>query len=340
MKMKRELDATPITPQTPLTPASDIDFITPPIKRTKSRRGLGPLMDQEQSGYKAKDFKSSQQSMSLSPSYSYNDNSFSFIQSPEISHTYVDENFYGDFYPPKPLPTSPLQTRVLRNTQNLQTPVKTNGYRTFELDGIKPLIGDDDDYSVYHHSIQNHITKMASTDINIVVSSHLFPHLPDQLLEEDTSPPKKTSHSHHNLNNALSAPHDRPNHNPDDTQDSSVSDTLSDVVLSVPHIQTAYSFASKVTNIESPTSNSLEVDDSEETWRMLIPKKRWLQEASKEGSIDSEEIEIISSHPQSSRQIQGSKDELMGAMALVQLGIPLQDPEETVQPLNLTTNRY
>ncbi|ROT63164.1 hypothetical protein C7M84_018918 [Penaeus vannamei] len=48
-KNKREFEGTPETPQTPCTPSSDSDIMSPPpVKRTKSRRGLGPLMEQQQ----------------------------------------------------------------------------------------------------------------------------------------------------------------------------------------------------------------------------------------------------------------------------------------------------
>lgn len=97
-------------------------------KSVKSRRVLGPLMDDSQGGKKpcmARSSESKQQSMPIS--------------SPSISSSVTDENAYGVYEPvSKNIPSSPQHSRVFKNSQNIP-----NSPKRFEsdvdLDGIKPL---------------------------------------------------------------------------------------------------------------------------------------------------------------------------------------------------------
>ena len=129
------MQGTPSTPGNLYSPSSDSDIMSPPpLKRNKSRRGLGPLMEhqgREQSVIYS--ISSNEENQSYFPHYSY-----------------VDENAYGgSFYnSTRVIPPSPLRTRVL-NIDNIQhTPVKSS-YKEFDIDGIKPLSEHDEDL-VYH----------------------------------------------------------------------------------------------------------------------------------------------------------------------------------------------
>ncbi|KAB7504925.1 hypothetical protein Anas_06283, partial [Armadillidium nasatum] len=347
VKIKREFEGTPVTPltpQTPLTPLSDSDFFTPPVKRTKSKRGLGPLMEQEQRNMRViSHHRSPHQIYSSQISHSLNDNSFCFTQSPpDVTHNYVDENFYGDVCLPKPIPTSPLQARVLRNTQNLQTPVKPCIYRSFDLEGIKPLSEDDDGgcLSYQHTHFTNSNKGNHNPDVTALASPAAYLRPPDQFLEE-ASPPKKT---------IVRETQSTDMYVYDDSQDSVTSDSLSDVVLSVPQITSNYNYENEHRDnngspIGKSSCNVVCDDSSKDTWRMRQPKKRWLQEAQREGNLDeTPQKKVTNSLLYSARDFctenSETKDKLMGAMALVQLGLhPNEVHEDTLQPLNLTTNR-
>lgn len=337
-KVKREYsDYHPITPQTPITPSSDSDFITPPVKRAKSRRGLGPLMEQEQKIYKVvRDFRSPHQQFvhTLSPFNS--ENSFSVIQSPEISRcNYADENFYGDFYSQvKPLPSSPSQSRVLRNTQNLQTPQKVV-YKSYEFDGIKPLVEEDDTpYHLVPNSAMTKITKIVPNDkLNI---TPLYMHPPEQLLAEDASPVKIQETI---TNTSLSSSHSNQVPSLNSSQASPTSDGISDVVLAVPRIQTNLflsenSAAKASLCIQSKNQSDKDKKDNS-TWRMRQPKKRWLQEAKMDEKLV--KLENCSSSDSAKNETSETKDKLMGAIALVQLGYT--DCRDLIQPLNLTNKK-
>ena len=323
VKNKRDLEGTPVsynnnrtpaTPLTPIHPSNIVDFVTPPpLKKNRSKRGLGPLLEQER--------KSNLQSFDFfSPASSRGD--FSVIQSPpEFIPKYIDENFYSESYLSKPVPCSPLRARVLRNTQNFQTPVKVleQSCRTYDVDGIRPLCeADDDSYTSLC------ISSLPTSEAEFSFTPETFLHPPEQLLEED-SPLKKISYS---------IPHyqqQQKNYPSNQGELESTKENNLPVPVSC-HQHEQKSSITAINNINKEnvslcvTSSSTE--SSGTVWRMRQPKKRWLQEAQLQSKLNSEEgIE--------------NKEKLMGAMALVQLAElpPVVRSEESLQPLNLTTNR-
>ncbi|XP_018008328.1 uncharacterized protein LOC108666032 [Hyalella azteca] len=109
-------------------------------KRIKSRRGLGPLMEATNNGRVAV----------IDETSSTPEHRTSKSQSAQV----LDENSYGVHDGPKNIPSSPQHSRVFRNKQNQLLPVKkSDAFRCFDLDGIKPLNVDDDSPYVYRNSM-------------------------------------------------------------------------------------------------------------------------------------------------------------------------------------------
>lgn len=353
---KRELDG---TPDTPYTPSSDSDIMSPPpIKRTKSRRGLGPLMEQQQN-------ISEHRQSSVQQSHDHSDEN-SYL--PQNSCSYSgNENKYSEYQRPlRQIPTSPLHSRVLRNTENLQSPLKPSTYRGFDMDGIKPLAETDD--AIYVHN-GNMTTSRLPPPMNpiepeVILGVGFSRELPinslselppDQLLEGDqvvvegpwqssripSGHPEYSSHELTDVKPCL---------------ESYQHEQLSQVVLSLP-VTSEY----PVENYDNPPDEILPQPpeknvQSEETWRMRQPKKRWLHEARLEqGELESpKQVNDFEPHRRPSvvvkastltpqtvatkpPQIGETKEKWMGAMALIQLA---EIPEESSQPLNLSNSRY
>lgn len=349
-KNKRELDGTPETPHTPHSPTSDSDIMSPPpVKRTKSRRGLGPLMEQQQNLPDSRETTAYQTHLTDENLYT----------SPGSYGG--DENKYGDYHrPQRHLPTS-HHGRVLQNTQNLQSPAKTHTYRGFDMDGIKPLVENED--NVYTHvsvnsGLGSHEPPQLSFQEPKVILEVDFPNtctlemnsthlgLPEHFLESDqvlvglpwnirptedhTVPPVELSDKK--------------------TFTESYQEQLPNVVLSLPEAHLSSTIAT-----ESTDHVGDKTPQAEETWRMRQPKKRWLREARLEQgelentrrSADQENQTrpsvVVKASSSLCTPVMGqlpggeTKEKWMGAMALIQLA---EVTEDVSQPLNLSTARY
>ena len=371
-KNKRELDGTPDTPQTPCTPSSDSDIMSPPpVKRTKSRRELCPLMEQQHNKPDNRQTPSHHQ--------------HHYIQHTDENACGVDENKFGEsqYRPPRPMPASPMLSRVLRNTENLQSPVKNPSYHGFDMDGIKPLPEMDD--RVFMPSAAAEILPTSQDAL------HLSTPEPGMILS-------MTSHRNIPLNNVQLAlpPHqlleDDHDHVPEVTwhcpdlpvklEDSlcpnlpvKVEDSLSiestlvpvdfsedkkfanaylptkylpTVVLSLPGTQEPSPDIDE-DNLKQPqaddSSPQSEKSPESEEWRMRQPKKRWLREVLRleQGKVEGPSMPLIEVNGQAQPQSPvvtkagETKEKWMGAMALIQLA---EVPDEGSQPLNLSTARY
>ncbi|KAK7066601.1 hypothetical protein SK128_008601 [Halocaridina rubra] len=348
---KRELDGTPETPQ---TPSSESDIMSPPpIKRTKSRRGLGPLMEQHQNVGRA---SSLQHNQNRSDENAYIPHNSSFAD---------NENKHCDFQrPQRHVPATPLKTLVVRNAENLQSPLKSSSYRGFDMEGIIPL-GESEEMMYVGNSNVPPTDPPPLTPLEPevilgvgfpqVLQFHNFNEIPpDQLLEEDQvlvevpwhSPVERTLRANYNSHSASKEkacegnfPHEQ----------------LPQVVLSLPTASNFHAdgYDSTGNSISSPQSSD-NSPQSEETWRMRQPKKRWLREA----RLEQEELETPRKNSDCESQTRPSvvvrtsdlfcssdartgvgetKEKWMGAMALIQLA---EVPEEGTQPLNLSNSRY
>ncbi|CAL4062048.1 unnamed protein product, partial [Meganyctiphanes norvegica] len=210
-KGKRELDGTPRTPLTPSSPSSDSDIMSPPpIKRTKSRRGLGPLMEQHQN--EILENRSAVSYLRYTSQNHHHHQGDENVYIPTNNSGYGDENKYQNDYSHIqhcPVPALPFHNRtVLRNTENiLRTPTKNihGSYRGFDMEGIKPLSEVED--AVYTNSSLSNFINSNSTFSNTYLkhnhhntvtlrepevlldypsSIHMAPEtLPDQILEGD-----------------------------------------------------------------------------------------------------------------------------------------------------------
>lgn len=286
-----------------------------------------------------------------------------------------DENKYGDYQrPQRPVPASPAHARVLRNTENLQSPMKTNNsYRGFDMDGIKPLVEIDE--TVYAQTLPVNgvltteppqmtlqepevILGMNFTNVMQCESETLTVLPPDQLLEGDQvvvelpwQVPRDATIIHREglpteLTTELKPVME------------SYQEQLPQVVLSLPvtHQPSVTESSSEAVDNTPDKSHNPESSQSEETWRMRQPKKRWLREVRLEqGELEQPrqpaELEnqsrpsvlvktssISTSNPvMGTPQVGETKDKWMGAMALIQLA---EVQEEGSQPLNLSTPRY
>lgn len=282
-KNKRELEGTPDTPQTPRTPPSDNDIMSPPpVKRTKSRRGLGPLMEQQQnlSDHGNITITNHRDENAFRPPASYG----------------VDENKFAEFQrPQRPLQASTIHSRVLRNTENIQSPTKASNCRGFDIDGIKPLLEIEDQglaplvpVSVAHTSPD---TQPAMTNPDVLELN--FPHtdlspstlaVPPNQIVRDNQPMRELQwHDCRPMpelnDNGLLVEIDKKQ-----VLESCQQDHLPQVVLSLPLSQDQSLSSTVISNSThktySETETSLEkMLHVEETWRMRQPKKRWLLEA-------------------------------------------------------------
>nr|XP_027206840.1 uncharacterized protein LOC113800281 isoform X2 [Penaeus vannamei] len=365
-KNKREFEGTPETPQTPCTPSSDSDIMSPPpVKRTKSRRGLGPLMEQQQNHL-------DHRPGTIFQGHNRTDEN-AYIPSGDSYGG--DENKYGDYQrPPRPVPASPAHARVLRNTENLQSPLKTsNTYRGFDIDGIKPLVEIDEsayaqtlpvseDFSIEppHMTLLEPevILGMNFTNVMQCESENLNVLPPDQLLEGDhvvVELPWQVTR-----NTTMIQREGLPTEITTELKPvmESYQEQLPEVVLSLPmtHQPTVAEVSSEAVDNTPDKSQHPENSQSEETWRMRQPKKRWLREVRLEqGELEQprqpSDLEnqsrpsvlvktssISTLNPMMGPSQAGeTKDKWMGAMALIQLA---EVQEEGSQPLNLSTPRY
>ncbi|KAG7170931.1 uncharacterized protein LOC121863778 [Homarus americanus] len=360
-KNKRELDGTPDTPQTPHSPTSDSDIMSPPpVKRTKSRRGLGPLMEQQQN---LPDNRPA-------TTYQTHTDENVFV-SPAIYGG--DENKYGDYHrPQRTLPASSLHARVLRNTENLQSPAKTHNYRGFDMDGIKPLVENEDNVYTSHDPVNGaHVPHepphLALQEPDIVLGMN-FPNslemttdplgiLPEHFLENNLvvdELPWQISRPVTEVHTDLRVePLDKKSF-PETYQQ----EQLPQVVLSLPeaqHLSSSIATETQENVADDKSPHSEKSTQSEETWRMRQPKKRWLREARLEqGELDQPRHPADPENPtRPSVVVKASsalvtpvmgpphagetKEKWMGAMALIQLA---EFPEDGSQPLNLSTARY
>ncbi|KAG0718286.1 Zinc finger protein 367 [Chionoecetes opilio] len=372
-KNKRELDSTPDTPQTPYTPSSDSDIMSPPpVKRTKSRRGLGPLMEQQLN----------KPDNRHAPGHHYqhhhrrDENACLFP-----ARCGVDENKFGDYQqrPQRPVPASPMLSRVLRNTENLQSPVKNPSYHGFDMDGIKPLPEVDDRVFMPNVVVEALPTTQDASLLSIhepeVILGMAFPRNmplnneqlalpPDQLLEDDHVPdaawqcpdlPIKAEDSI--LLEDTLVPADFPGGK--NFSHAFHAEYLPPVVLSLPVAQALPPGIEEDLQKQAPSDESSPQSDKSpqsEEWRMRQPKKRWLREARLEqGELEVPSISLVetevqvqpsvvtktSSQPFSpvvnQHKAGETKEKWMGAMALIQLA---EVPDEGSQPLNLSTARY
>ncbi|XP_064112942.1 uncharacterized protein LOC135219798 [Macrobrachium nipponense] len=345
---KRELDG---TPETPRTPSSDSDIMSPPpIKRTKSRRGLGPLME------------NSIMHQVVGPG-NHDENAYM----PNNNNSYVgNENKYSEYQRPvRQIPVSPLHNRVLRNTENIQSPLKSINYRGFDMEGIKPLAETEEAlYSQASSMVATRPPPLSPVEPEVVLGLGIPRDMqityseipPDQLLEGD----------HVSVANAWNSPRGpsvRTEYIPQEYVDEKSNsdcyhqDKLSPVVLSLPvsseYPHESYDHPSSDETSPRPPENSVQ---SEETWRMRQPKKRWLREARLEqGELEntksSNEFEpqarpsvvvkassTVPANPSAVQvQVGDTKEKWMGAMALIQLA---EVTEDGAQPLNLSNSRY
>ena len=193
-KGKRELDGTPKTPHSPSSPSSDSDMMSPPpIKRTKSRRGLGPLMEQHQN-----EILENRSAVSYlrypSQNQSHHHQGDENVYICTSNSNYGDENKYQHDYshvqhcPVPSLP--PIHNRtVLRNTENiLRTPTKNihGSYHGFDMEGIKPLI-EVEETGYTNSSISNFINSNSTFSHHSNQQSTITVHEPEVLLEYPSS---------------------------------------------------------------------------------------------------------------------------------------------------------
>lgn len=357
-KNKRELDGSPET-HTPHTPSSESDIMSPPpVKRTKSRRGLGPLMEQQQNIPDSR-------SATVYQTHLTDENVY---MSPESYGG--DENKYGDYHrPQRPLPASPNHARVLRNTENLQSPIKTHTYRGFDMDGIKPLVESEDNVFTSHISLNEdlgtHEPHHISHEPEVVLGMN-FPNslglntdtlglLPDHILECDQVLVELPWHIPKTSNILTDVPIELSDKKA--LSEGYQQEQLPQVVLSLPetHLSSNVVTESLDNIVDDKSPHSDNSPQLEETWRMRQPKKRWLREA----RLEQGELESPRHISESENQIRPSvvvkasssqvapvmgplprgetKEKWMGAMALIQLA---EVPEDGSQPLNLSTARY
>uniref|UniRef100_A0A0N7ZBY8 C2H2-type domain-containing protein n=1 Tax=Scylla olivacea TaxID=85551 RepID=A0A0N7ZBY8_SCYOL len=362
-RKKRELDGTPDTPRTSCTPSSDSDIMSPPpVKRPKSRRELCPLMEQQHN-------KADNRQI---PNHHHQHHHYINCRDENAylspAGCGVDENKFGESQqrPQRPMPASPMLSRVLRNTENLQSPVKHPSYPGFDMDGIKPLPEVDDRVFLPNGAAVTQDASHLSTHEADMVLGLAFPrHMPlalppEQLLEddhvqdaawpcpdssikaEDTLKVENTF-APENFSNEKSVVH---THH---------TEYLTSVVLSLP-----------VAGIEENPQKQPTADDispqndsspQSEEWRMRQPKKRWLREVLRleQGKLEVPSVPLgeVESQLQPSVLTKASsqtftpvvsqpkggetKEKWMGAMALIQLA---EVPDEGSQPLNLSTARY
>ncbi|KAK4320576.1 hypothetical protein Pmani_008580 [Petrolisthes manimaculis] len=281
-KTKRELEGTPETPHTPRTPPSDSDIMSPPpVKRTKSRRGLGPLMEQQQNLSDHGNILVTNQR---------DENAFR----PPANYG-VDENKFTEFQrPQRPYQGSTINSRVLRNTENIQSPTKTSNCRSFDIDGIKPLLEAEDQglAPLLPVSVAYTFPESQPPVTNPDVLELSFPHtdfcpgnlavLPNQVVRDSQATRElqwQDSRPMPELSDGLLV-----EINKKQILEACQQDHLPQVVLSLPLSQDQSLSSTVISNSThkaySETETSLEkIIHVEETWRMRQPKKRWLLEA-------------------------------------------------------------
>lgn len=372
-KNKRELDGTPDTPQTPYTPSSDSDIMSPPpVKRTKSRRGLGPLMEQQHNKPDNRQAPSHHQHH-----YTQRRDENACLSPVGCG---VDENKFGESHqrPQRPIQASPMLSRVLRNTENLQqSPMKNHSYIGFDMDGIKPLPEVDDrvfmpNVTPETLSTTHDVSHLSAHEPEVVLGM-AFPRNmplnntqlslpPDQLLEDDHVPdaawqcpdlpvkvdnPVKVEGTLVPVNFSEEKSFVHTYH----------TEYLPPVVLSLPVAERSPPGIEEDSQKQIPADGSSpqsEKSPQSEEWRMKQPKKRWLAQL-EQGELEVPSMPLVevesqappppvtkpSSQPFSPvvrRPKAGeTKEKWMGAMALIQLA---EVPDEGSQPLNLSTARY
>lgn len=371
-KNKRELDGTPDTPQTPYTPSSDSDIMSPPPVKRRSRRGLGPLMEQQQNKPDNRQIPAHHQPHQI---HRRDENACLF---PAGYGADENENKFNESHRPQRLqPASPMLSRVLRNTENLQNPIKNQSYHGFDIDGIKPLLEEEDrvlmpnvvtptlpsTQDVPHLTVQDPEVVLAlpfPRHMNLNATHLSVP--PDQVFEDNQVSdvawhcPKVSIKVEDPLNiEGQLAPVEF-----SDKIESCQFEYLPSVVLSLPeqaHPPSIEEDAQKQMPADdsSPQSDKSSHEESEE-WKMRQPKKRWLREV----RLEQGELEVPSA-PLVEPEVQArpsvvvkasnqpfnpivtqpktgeTKEKWMGAMALIQLA---EVPDEGSQPLNLSTARY
>ncbi|XP_076055412.1 uncharacterized protein LOC143033807 [Oratosquilla oratoria] len=373
-KAKRELEGTPETPSTP----SDNDLMSPPpVKRTKSRRGLGPLMEQHHntshgvlSSLRTNDegfvtHKEGDENAYLSHPI----NSTSNLDSGTTFAYPGDENVYGEFHQRssqshRTALSSPARARVLRNTENLQPiPREYNvNYRGSydSMDGIKPLAEVEDElYSVCQLERSNQYVSHEPLPQTLFEPEVCLLSSMEQSSAITARPYIVTEENVQEVHGYVSC---------DSSQSQNIictEDSLPHEILAVPLSEDPVKLEnfSLDTSIDSTHEDALGPSQStdtptqaEETWRMRQPKKRWLHEARLEqGELqphdESRELNstrtsvlvtpsVVTGHVSSDTvitQVGETKDKWMGAMALIQLA---EASEDTSQPLNLSTPKY
>lgn len=339
----------------------------PPIKRskgpgTRTRRELGPLMEQQHN-------KADNHQIPTHYHYVQHRDENTYMSPAGCG---VDENKFGENQqrPQRPMPASPMLSRVLRNTENLQSPVKHPSYPGFDMDGIKPLPEVDDRvFLPSGTAITHEATHLSTHDANVVLGLAFPRHMPlalppEQLLEEDHVQdaawpcPDLSIKSEETLkiDNTFA-----PENFSDDKSvvQSHHTDYLTPVVLSLPVAGIEDNPQKQPTNVDDTSPQSDSSPQSEE-WRMRQPKKRWLREVQRleQGKPDAAALPLgeVECQPQQQpavvvtktasqtfspvvSQPKGgeTKEKWMGAMALIQLA---EVPDEGPQPLNLSTARY
>ena len=336
-KTKRDdIDGTPSTPSDLYSPSSDSDIMSPPpVKRNKSRRGLGPLMDQHH--------KREHSVIHHSLNNRSNEENI-----PYQDYSYIDENAYaGSLYiHHRGSSVSPLRSRVI-NVQNYQTPVK-NSYRGFDIDGIKPLVENEDDHSHLAQEYASSSVTMTSPISLVVKDSNPQPNNTqvytltvsnpetEQIIQEDRHPVQQENKnilSQLLTGNVSSSEICYSN----DVNNDSVN--LSSEVLNIPLTEPA-SYDNENTENSNKDLNECLSDSKADTWRMTLPKKKWMREhlnkSTKEDNVNRQSV-VVRSPLSNICQNRGiEKQKLMGAVALIQLG----SQETFSQPLNLSTTRY
>lgn len=371
-KNKRELDGTPDTPHTPYTPSSDSDIMSPPpVKRPKSRRGLGPLMEQQQN-------KPDNHQV---PAHHYQHHHHITRRDENAPCLFpaghgVDENKFSEVQrPQRPMPASPLLSRVLRNTENLQSPIKNPSYHGYDMDGIKPLL-----------EVEDRVF-MPGGVIETLSSNQNGPHLtvqdPEVTLDVpfprhmtmNTTQPSASSDQVLEDNHVQDVPWQCPEFSIKVEEPSGEGSHAPVFINRIERIESYHFIESVVLSLPEQTHppSSTEEDAQKQTpaddlsphsdkspqseeWKMRQPKKRWLREARLEQgelSVPSTPLVEVESQSRPSVVVKTSsqsfspivsqpkagetKEKLMGAMALIQLA---EVPDEGSQPLNLSTARY
>lgn len=374
-KNKRELDGTPDTPQTPYTPSSDSDIMSPPpVKRhkvpsPKSRRGLGPLMEQQQN---------KPDNRQIPPHHYQHHHIHRRDENACLFPTGcgVDEKKLSDGQrPQRPMPASPVLSRVLRNTENLQNPIRNPSYHGFDIDGIKPLLEEEDRVLMPNVVTQTlpsaqDVSHLTVQDPEVVLALPFPRHmtlnttqlsvLPEQVLE-DNQVSEVAWHSPKlsiKVEDAVSVEGPFASVEFGDKIDSYPFEYLPPVVLSLPeeeHPPGIEEDPQKQAAADDFSSQSDKSPQSEE-WKMRQPKKRWLREARLEqGELEVSTTPLVEAEVQarpsvvvkpsnqpfspivSQPKAGETKEKWMGAMALIQLA---EVPDEGSQPLNLSTARY